>query len=104
MFEWLASTGYMFPSNPLELARFEKLYSDFDYKLSEDCVDPFAIISGDYKPKRLKIELTDNTEISEDMRMAARNFKNIPEHILKKLKRNQNGLGSEEEGSENKTD
>lgn len=104
MFEWLASAGYMFPSTPLELARFEKLYNDFDYNLSEECVDPFAIINGDYKPKKLKIEFAANIELSEDMKMAARNFKNIPEHILKKLKRNQNGLGSEEEGSEDKTD
>jgi hypothetical protein len=52
----------------------------------------------------LKLNALYNIELSEDMKMAARNFKNIPEHILKKLKRNQNGLGSEEEGSKDKTD
>jgi hypothetical protein len=99
MFEWLASTGYLFPSNNLELARFEKLYADFDFKLTEDCVDPFAIVNGDYKPQKIEFEFDVNNATTEDIRMAARNFNNIPEHIFKKIKRNQDGQGSEEKRS-----
>ncbi|PLX08217.1 MAG: hypothetical protein C0596_07960 [Marinilabiliales bacterium] len=94
--EWLASTGSLFPENKLELARFEKLYADFHYTIDESCVDPFKIISGEYKPQnftRLN-EDSDNTEL----KMAARNLGEIPEHIMKKIRKNQNGSGSKEKG------
>ncbi len=32
---WLGSTGFLFPSNELELDRFNKLYEDYDYKLDD---------------------------------------------------------------------
>ena len=88
--EWVASTGSMFPRNPVELKRFEKLYSEYEYKLSEECVDPFAIIDGSFKlsTKIVKLNSDDKTN---DLRIAARNLDNLPEHILKKLKRKQDG-------------
>jgi hypothetical protein len=101
--EWLASTGNLFPGNKLELYRLEKLYADFQYTLNEDCVDPFKIISGEFKPQRIDngIKINDN---SEEFRLAARNLGNIPEHIMKKLKKNQNGFDSKEKGSSGKKD
>lgn len=86
--EWIASTGYLFPRNPLELKRFEKLYSDFYYKLPEDSVDPFAIVSGSYNPKSNVIKLQTDKPNAK-LNMAARNLDQLPDHILKKLKRNQ---------------
>lgn len=98
--EWLASTGNLFPGNMSELSRFEKLYSDFEYRLDENCVDPFAIINGDFVPKRIKIETQKNN--NGGFKMAARNLENLPEHILNKLKKNQDGLHSEKKGSSEK--
>lgn len=93
--EWAASTGNMFPRNPVELKRFEKLYSHYEYKLSDDCVDPFTIINGDFKPntKLVKLELDDKTN---NLSIAARNLNSLPEHILNKLKRKQNGQEPED--------
>lgn len=93
--EWAASTGNLFPRNPVELKRFEKLYSDHEYTLSEECVDPFAIANGNFKPntKIVKFKTDDKTG---DFRIAARNLDSLPEHIIKKLKRKQNGQESED--------
>ncbi|HCY77653.1 MAG TPA: hypothetical protein DHV28_17210 [Ignavibacteriales bacterium] len=95
--EWLASTGNLFPGNKSELNRFEKLYSDFEYRLDESYVDPFAIINGDFIPKRIKIELQNSD--NDGFKMAARNLEHLPEHILSKLKKNQDGLHSKKKGS-----
>lgn len=95
--EWLASTGNLFPSNKLELSRFEKLYSDYKYLLDENCVDPFAIIDGTFIPKKINLKL-ESDSIDSNIRMAARNLENFPEHILQRIKRNQNEPRSEEKG------
>jgi hypothetical protein len=95
--EWLASTGNLFPGNKKELSRFEKLYSDFEYRLEESCVDPFAIINGDFVPKRIKVDIQENKNVG--FKMAARNIENLPEHILNKLKKNQDGLQAKKKGS-----
>lgn len=95
--EWITSTGNLFPRNPVELNRFEKLYSDFKYHLSEECVDPFAIINGDFKPNSRIIQINSEAE-SENFRIAARNLDALPDHIKKKLKHNQNGQDSEDTG------
>jgi hypothetical protein len=97
--EWSASTGNLFPGNKFELSRFEKLYIDYEYNLDENCVDPFAIINGDFRPKAIKLKL--QQEQNPDLKMAARNLEHIPEHILRKLKQNQHGLNSKKKrGSE----
>ena len=101
--EWLASTGNLFPGNKLELARFEKLYADFQYTLNEDCVDPLKIISGEFKPQRVGDGKKDNGN-TEELRMAARNMGNIPEHIMNKLKKNQLGYDYKEKGSSKQED
>jgi len=93
--ELAASTGRMFPRNTVELKRFEKLYSDYEYKLSEECVDPLAIINGDSSRKSRAIKLN-STEKSNEIRVAARNLDNLPDHIIQKLKRKQNGQKSED--------
>ena len=95
--EWVASTGFLFPRNSVELKRFEKLYSDTEYQLSEESVDPFAIVSGSFKPKTNIIHLHAE-ETKDNFRMAARNLDNLPDHILKKLKRNQDEQKSEDSG------
>ncbi len=95
--EWAASTGVLFPQNPVELNRFDKLYSDYEYQLKEDCVDPFAIIRRESTPV-IKTAKIDSEEKPENFKMAARNLDHLPEHILKKLKRNQNGKAAKDTG------
>ena len=92
--EWLGSTGFIFPRNEVELQRFKKLYQDHEYELTMDIIDPAKIMRGEF------IEVSedsnrDNSKVDENWRMAARNFKNIPDHILKKMKRNQDNGDSE---------
>jgi hypothetical protein len=95
--EWLSSLGHLFPENKRELARFEKLYADYPYVLNEDCVDPFAIVNGDFKPKRIEINEPEAGE--NDISLAARNLEGLPGHILDKVKKNQHGLDPKETGS-----
>lgn len=93
--EWLGSTGFIFPRNEVELLRFKKLYQDYKYELSmDDVIDPAKIIRGELiqVPNEMNEE---NSEIGENWRMAARNFKNIPDHILKKMKGNQDNGDSD---------
>ena len=88
--EWLASTGFIFPRNELELSRFEKLYSESLEGITGKEIDPDKIIKGNLdSTKAVEIKpFTSAGEFSE-YRMAARNGKNIPKHILDKMKRNQ---------------
>jgi hypothetical protein len=94
--EWLATTGYLFPSNPVELERFETLFKDFNYQLSPEVVDPIKIINGTYIQAFKKSESSEKISDLHELKIAARNLKEIPEHILKKIKSNQNGLKSSE--------
>lgn len=94
--EWLASTGYLFPSNPVELERFETLFKDFNYQLSSEVVDPIKIINGTHSQEIKKLEASEKIPDIHELKIAARNLKEIPDHILKKIKSNQNGLKSSE--------
>jgi len=44
--EWLCSTGFLFPQNELQLARFNELYADYDFKLKDARIDVKSIIDG----------------------------------------------------------
>lgn len=88
--EWLASTGFLFPRNELELERFEKLYSEDDYGLTGKEIDPQKIINGTYR-KTIIINIPDDVkdEVINPFRMAARNGSVLPKHIMDKIKKNQ---------------
>ncbi|HKK44207.1 MAG TPA: hypothetical protein VJ964_01710 [Balneolaceae bacterium] len=94
--EWLRSTGYLFPKNKRELSRFEKLYPKVNRETKNTSIDPFAIIEGSRKPKKIQIqfEKDDNKEYS-DLRMAARKFENLPDHIREKIKQNHKNNGGD---------
>ncbi|GAA0893632.1 hypothetical protein GCM10009122_33110 [Fulvivirga kasyanovii] len=96
--EWLGSLGFLFPRDHRELGRFDKLYKEYDHELSGDILDPKKIMAGDFENIQVDGSVEDQGT-TQNWRMAARNFENIPEHILKKMKRNQdNGdTDSEEE-------
>jgi hypothetical protein len=92
--EWLSSLGFIFPKSLKENARFDKLYSDHTFKLDENTVDPSRIINGEIRFEDfVKTADNFNMEINNEIRLAARGFKELPEHILKKIKKNQDGQG-----------
>lgn len=88
--EWLASTGFLFPRNEVELSRFEKLFGDFDYSLTGLEIDPAKIIRGEESSKIIQIPESVKQEELSEYRMVARNGSKLPEHILNKIKNNQN--------------
>ena len=88
--EWLASTGFLFPTNELELSRFNKLYGELDEQLNGKEIDPERILNGLTLSKvvQMNITLTIEEEFSA-YKMVARNGSNLPKHILEKMKKNQ---------------
>lgn len=100
--EWLCSTGFLFPRNEVELERFEKLYSEEDFGLTGEEIDPDKIINGTFKETKIVKMPTDikQEEISP-YRMAARNGNNLPKHIIDKIKKNQSKPKDDSSESEN---
>lgn len=88
--EWLASTGFLFPRNEIELSRFETLFGDGDYGLTGLEIDPEKIIRGEKNTKTIHIPESVKPEELTEYRMVARNGSKLPEHILNKIKNNQN--------------
>jgi hypothetical protein len=101
--EWLCSTGFLFPRNEVELERFEKLYGDEDFGLTGKEIDPDNIINGVFQDKKVEGVLPSSINKDEitPYRMAARNGASLPEHILEKIKRNQNKPKDDSTQSEN---
>lgn len=86
--EMLGSVGYLLPSNELELLRFNKLYDDYVFKLTNAKVDVKGILAGRYKCQHepTKIIQINQQEIGE-LKMVARNGDiTIPDDILSKMK------------------
>jgi hypothetical protein len=97
---WLSSTGFLFPSNELELDRFNKLYEDYDYKLDGKSIEPLAIINGTFprEPKVITMFENDIDEEIESLRMVARKGnKDLPQHIIDKMRRKHNKNSSDSE-------
>ncbi len=99
--EWLASTGFLFPRNEVELERFEKLYGDVDFDLTGTEIDPDKIIDGTFKERKI-LKMPDSNKQNEisPYRMAARNGNELPKHILDKIKKNQNKPRNDSPASE----
>jgi len=88
--EWLASTGFLFPKNEIELTRFEKLYKEEEQKYNGCKINPRNIIEGIITAPKKIIPLSKKEE--EDyshFKMVARNGEALPNHILAKMKKNQ---------------
>lgn len=86
--EWLGSVGYLFPNTELEKERFDKLYEEYDFKLSNVKIDIESIINGSYvcKSAVTPIIQIDTNEINE-LKMVARNGEGqIPDDIISKMK------------------
>lgn len=103
--EWLASTGFLFLRNELEMARFDKLYPDEIEDVSDFEVDCDRILNGTLKTKVVPLQSEVKQEDIVPLKMVARKGGELPKHILDKLKKNQdertkNNLGDSEKGTE----
>jgi len=103
--EWLSSTGFLLPRNELELARFDRLYSDSLAEITGKEIDPENILNdvpSTTQRTQNRVEL--DADDFSPYRMAARNGTSIPKHILDKMKKNQNKLGNGSTGSSEEKD
>lgn len=105
MADWLASTGFMFPRNEMEMARFDKLYPEEAEDVSDFEVNCDRILNGNLKTKMIQLKSEAKEEDIMPLKMVARKGGNLPKHILDKIKKNQddrtkNNPGSPEKGTE----
>lgn len=97
--EWLASTGFLFPRNEIELGRFNKLYAEEEQKYNGCKINPRDIINGVFRTAKKTISLPLKQEDFTQFRMVARKGEDLPNHILAKMKKNQekeNGTDSDQ--------
>lgn len=91
--DWLHSTGFLYPTNVIQLERFEKLYEDYDFKLRNATIDIESIIKGRLLCNKsaitpLNLDTSVKKEI-EDIKMVARKGQNnLPQHIIDKMRKN----------------
>ena len=89
--EWLSSTGFLCPTNELELARFNKLYADYDFKLKNSSIDIQSILKNDVcsNIKSLIFIKDENIENEiQELGMAARKgSRDISQHIIDKMRK-----------------
>lgn len=102
MAEWMASTGFIFPRTMRELMRFEKLFSDVEINLEGSQVDPEKILDRNVSGNIIQLPKEENKE-KEHFKMAARKGdSNISQHILDKIKKNQDQRKKDDDGSKEK--
>lgn len=87
--EWFRSTGFLFPTNELELERFNKLYTEYDFKLKGASIDAKTIVEGNICSCGTKVFwIGENDELKseiEDLKMVARKGQGVPKHIIDKM-------------------
>lgn len=86
--EWLGSVGFLFPATELEKNRFDKLYDEYVFKLSDKKIDVESIMNDTYTCKSYctRVIQIDSVEINE-LKMVARNGDaEVPDDILARMK------------------
>ena len=83
----LSSTGYLPPRNEEEMNAFERIYSKVEVDESFH-IDVDRIVNEGCQYKTREAPMTSTGRFSQnDLRMAARNFGNLPEDVIEKLKK-----------------
>lgn len=91
---WLSALGFSFPRNQAEEKIFDKVYSNYEHKLRDVKIDAQRIID------EIEKEETPIRQIEKpEWKMAARNFGDLPQSVLDKMKKNQDDKkrGSQED-------
>lgn len=85
--DWLCSTGFLYPTNNVQMERFDKLYKDFDFKLKDAKIDIDTIVNGSLRKKNVfKLENNFEDINFSDLKMAARNgIEDLPNDIVNKM-------------------
>lgn len=102
MREWMASTGFIFPRTVKELLRFRKLYNGVEINLDGCRVDAEKILG-----RKSSNQTFPSPPIAIPqpihLRMAARKGDStIPQHILDKIKKNQDQRKNDDDSSTQK--
>jgi hypothetical protein len=99
--EWMASTGFLFPRTMVELARFEKLYSDELIHTAGIGIDPEVILGYKKKTSVIALDPKQSSLHQPRYQMAARKGKGaISKNTLNKIKNNQDKRKQHDPGSE----
>lgn len=81
----LCTTGYLPPRNEDEMIAFEKAYSQKAVR-KDFYVDVDRIVNGSCRVKPLVSPMGSETFSSSDIRMAARNYENLPKEVIERIK------------------
>ena len=87
--EWLASTGFIFPINQVELTRYNLLFGDADSGITGKEVDPFKIIKDSSRNVRY-IGVKQYIKGLHQHKMVAANANTLPAHIMKLVNKSGN--------------
>jgi hypothetical protein len=100
---WMACTGFLFPRNELELACFDVLYMDTVIDLTGQLIDPEIILGRKPRPiVRITFSKPPEAFDMSPLRMVARKGGDLPQHILDKMKKNQQKHKDNDSGSQEK--
>lgn len=106
----LESHGYLFPTSPQSVARFDELHPDNDFDIPPELEHLFEGTAKDLdsavyrshnllaKVFRLQTETTEE-DYSEHLSMAAREGKTIPQHILDQMEQDRSKPQNNEQQS-----
>jgi hypothetical protein len=99
---WLAALGYIFPRTEGELLRFEKFTAEMVIP-EDELIDPEVLLGRKQRTKVRKSSGETNPG-NPIFKMAARNgLSNIPDHILDKMKKNQENKKKDDAGNPEET-
>ena len=95
---WFAVTGFGLPRTEEEIARFEKLHQDFEYKLTGLELDPSEIWNMEEPVKKVVVKPQIDQDIGSNWRMAARNLGSVTNSIKAQMNSNQERLKKDVDG------
>ena len=83
---WLASCGFLFPTNKIELFRFNLLYNSEDQHILGEQVDPIRIIRNEAENDKKSKETTSFHYQKKKYRLVANiKLKQLPPHIIEQI-------------------
>lgn len=87
---WLASCGYLFPSNEAELIRFNSLFGGVDSSITGKEVDPFKIIRESKNVITYYKSIKGYSKGVYQDKLVAKQLNSLPQHIIRLIKKDEN--------------